>query len=362
MGVGMLTAALFVIAPRPLLLAHVMPWFEKDGWHWKMNKPLAEGRVASHYMPMIGAYDSADRKVVELQVQLIKLSGFDGVIADWYGTHPWYDYPGIHKRTQLLFEVAEKAGLKVCVMYEDQTVRNAIKGGLADPKMSLNYAMADGAWLKPWIARPSWLKLKGKSVVFVFGPQFFEKPEWDAFLGAAGSPVLLSEHKQVPSAGGAFDWPIPSLGMKFTWEYPRRATDWGIKVASAFPRFKDFYEQGGGGKSHGELPDDAGKTYSDTLAKGIESGADAVQVVTWNDWGEGTQIEPSQEFGIRDLIATQNARRKIDPQFPFVKADISVPLRLFQKRSSGDTEKLRLAGSRLLDGDVNGATRFLDLP
>ena len=318
----MLVTLSIALSSRPLILAHVMPWFEKDGWHWKMNKPLAEGRVASHFMPLIGAYDAGDRQVVELQVRLMKLSGFDGVIADWYGTHSWYDYPVIHKRTQLLFEVAEKAGLKVCVMFEDQTVKNAINGKLADAGESVRYAAADGAWLKPWVAKDSWLKLKGKPVVFVFGPQHFQKPEWDAFLGAAGSPVLISEHKQVPSAGGAFDWPIPSLGMKFTWEYPIRAATWGLKVACAFPRFKDFYEQGGGGKTHGELPDDDGRTYAETLAKGIESGADAVQVVTWNDWGEGTQIEPSREYGLRDLVATQAARRKIDPSFAFTKSDL----------------------------------------
>ncbi|MDH4389056.1 MAG: hypothetical protein QE269_10065 [Fimbriimonas sp.] len=358
----MFLAALLAIPNRPLLLAHVMPWFEKDGWHWKMNKPLPEGRVASHFQPIIGAYDSADRKVVELQVQLMKLSGFDGIIADWYGTHNWYDYPIIHKRTQLLFEVAEQAGLKVCVMYEDQTVRNAIKGNLAETTRSVEYATADGAWLKPWVSKPSWLTLKGKPVAFVFGPQFFEKPEWDAFLTAAGSPVLLSEHKQVPSAGGAFDWPIPSLGMKFTWEYPSRAASWGIKVASAFPRFKDFYDQGGGGKSHGELPDEGGKTYTETLSKAIDSGADAIQVVTWNDWGEGTQIEPSKEFGLRDLIATQVARRRIDPSFAFTKADLSAPLKLFEKRRAGDTERTRLASTRLLSGDVEGATKLLDRP
>ena len=339
-----------------------MPWFEKDGWHWKMNKPLPSGRVASHYLPLVGVYDSADRKVVELQVQLMKLAGFDGVIADWYGTHPWYDYPGIHKRTQLLFEVAEQAGLKVCVMYEDQTVRNAIKGNLADPKRATEYATADGAWLKPWVAKPSWLQLKGKPVAFVFGPQYFEKPEWDAFLNAAGSPVLISEHKQVPSCSGAFDWPIPSQGMKFIWDYPSRSSIWGIKVACAFPRFKDYYKQGGSGDGYGELPDDNGQTYVDTLTKAIDSGADAVQVVTWNDWGEGTQIEPSREFGVRDLIATQVARRRIEPSFGFTKSDLSVPLNLYDRRQAGDNEDLRSASARLLKGDVKGAQRLMALP
>lgn len=339
-----------------------MPWFEKDGWHWKMNKPLPQGRVASHFSPLIGAYDSMDSKVVELQVQWIKLAGFDGIIADWYGTHSWYDYPVIHKRTELLFQVAEKAGLSVTVMYEDQTVKNAIKGSLADANRTLEYASDDGRWLAPWVKRPSWLKLKGKPAVFVFGPQFFEKPEWDRFLVEAGSPVLLSEHQQVPSAAGAFDWPVPSQGMKFTWDYPMRSKDWGIKVACTFPRFKDFYKQGGAGDGYGDLPDDAGKTYRDTLEKAINSGSDAVQVVTWNDWGEGTQIEPSTEFGTRDIAATQEIRKKFDPTFRFTKADLSLPMRLYNRRKVRDSQALKQVSEKLLAGDVAGAKLLLDRP
>jgi hypothetical protein len=26
-----------------------------------------------------------------------------------------------------------------------------------------------------------------------------------------------------------------------------------------------------------------------------------IQIATWNDWGEGTVVEPSREFGYRDL-------------------------------------------------------------
>ncbi len=339
-----------------------MPWFEPNGWHWKMNKPLPAGRVASHYLPLIGVYDSADRKVLELQIQWMKLAGVDGVIADWYGTHNWYDYPMIHKRTELLFQVAEKAGLKVCVMFEDQTVKNAIKGSLADPNNTVQYAREDGSWLAPWVKRPSWLKLKQKPVIFVFGPQFFEKPERDAFLTAAGSPVLISEHQQVPSAGGAFDWPVPSQGLKFTFDFPARSANWGIRVPCAFPRFKDFYKLGGSGEGYGELPDDDGNTYKETLSRGMRSGADAVQIVTWNDWGEGTQIEPSREFSLRDLVATQEARRNVDASFKYSKADLSLPWKLYEKRQKGDSASLREASRKLMEGNVSAAKGLISAP
>ena len=59
-------------AERKLVLAHYMPWYESKavsgqwGWHWTMNKfqpdKVVQGRreLASHYRPLIGAYDSND--------------------------------------------------------------------------------------------------------------------------------------------------------------------------------------------------------------------------------------------------------------------------------------------------------------
>jgi len=41
-----------------------------------------------------------------------------------------------------------------------------------------------------------------------------------------------------------------------------------------------------------------------------------VQVVTWNDFGEGTVVEPTREHGYRDLGIVQDLRRQyLDPRF-----------------------------------------------
>jgi hypothetical protein len=77
---------------------HYMPWFDtpetigKWGWHWTMNTQdpdvIVDGKrqIASHYYPMIGPYASSDRYVIEYHLLLMKLSGVDGVLIDWYGT------------------------------------------------------------------------------------------------------------------------------------------------------------------------------------------------------------------------------------------------------------------------------------
>src|SRR5688572_29912082 len=84
-------------AERPLLLTHFMPWYQTPdvsgywGWHWRMDhfdpSKTVDGRqqIASQFMPLTGPYDSQDETVLEYQVLLMKLSGIDGVIVDWYG-------------------------------------------------------------------------------------------------------------------------------------------------------------------------------------------------------------------------------------------------------------------------------------
>ena len=102
---------------RPLLFVHYMPWYQSEefsgswGWHWTMNHfdPTVlneNGRptVASHYMPLTGPYDSADPAILEYQVLLMKMSGMDGVIVDWYGTSDFRDYAAINQATEELFD------------------------------------------------------------------------------------------------------------------------------------------------------------------------------------------------------------------------------------------------------------------
>src|SRR5690349_17853347 len=79
---------------------HYMPWFDTPatlggsnwGYHWKFNNQNpnivdASGKrqIASHYYPKIGPYASSDPNVVEYHMLLMKLSGVDGLMIDWYG-------------------------------------------------------------------------------------------------------------------------------------------------------------------------------------------------------------------------------------------------------------------------------------
>lgn len=113
-------------APRPMVLVHVMPWFESKsvsgrwGWHWTMGQTDPDkGVLASHDRPAFGPYDSGDPAVIATQVALMKAVGIDGAIIDWNGPDGFDDYAMIHRNTTLLIAELKKAGMKFALCIED---------------------------------------------------------------------------------------------------------------------------------------------------------------------------------------------------------------------------------------------------
>jgi hypothetical protein len=77
-------------------------------------------------------------------------------------------------------------------------------------------------------------------------------------------------------------------------------------MGSAYPGFKDYYTEGGWSTSiDWEIDHANGETYRQTLQKAKNKGVGYLQLVTWNDFGEGTMIEPTDEFGYLFLVETQ---------------------------------------------------------
>ena len=334
------------------LMAHYMPWYEADpaakrwGWHWTMNHFRPERvtnrrpEAASHYRPLLGLYDSNDGDALECHVLLMKLAGVDGVIVDWYGTEDYLDYGLIHRNTRHLVRVLEKAGLKFAVCYEDQTVPKLI----AAKRFGEAEAVAHGQRLlrglsEEWFASPAYLRLEGRPVFLVFGPQYYKNEQWETlFAGLSRRPLFFTQlDRRVPAAVGGFGWPTPNGGTENSFReldaYYARAKAWPKSIPPAYPRFHDIYKEAGVHDSYGSIDDRGGKTYEETLERALRSDAAVVQLVTWNDWGEGTMIEPSVEFGYRDLETTQRLRGKyVEPRFRYKANDLRLPVRWFRLR------------------------------
>ncbi len=155
-----------------------------------------------------------------------------------------------------------------------------------------------------------------------------------------------------------------SLDSYLTDSYARAAA-YSYRVAGAFPGFHDIYQEAGVSASYGRLDAADGDTLRHTLDLALASDPDVVQLITWNDYGEGTTLEPTRETGYAYLEIVQAARRaSIEPGFAFTANDIRLPERLLALRR----DRAALPYARDLDatfaaiaaGDADLARSILD--
>ncbi|MBS1702571.1 MAG: glycoside hydrolase family 99-like domain-containing protein [Armatimonadetes bacterium] len=370
----MISLCLALALPK-VIVAHYMPWYQAKpfhsdwGWHWTMNhfNPDA-GKIASQFHPVIGPYDSQDPDVIEYQLLTMKLAGIDGVFIDWYGIDDLWDYPFIHKASQMVFEETKKLGMKFGVVYEDQTLKYLIENKV----VKTEDAVADGRramrWLETnWFSGKNYLRIEGKPALLVFGPQYYQDGDWSKMLSGIDVSFFTLHHRRANAIGG-YDWPLPQGGNegceKERLAFLDRTKSWPVHIAGAYPRFVDIYKEAGVHGSWGTVTDDDGKTYRHTLSEALQGSAPVVQIATWNDWGEGTVIEPSKEFGYRDLEATQSLRKQyVEPAFHFTADDLRLPEKLFRRRkeAKADRETLDRVAALLAQGQCERARKLLNI-
>jgi hypothetical protein len=380
------------------IMAHYMPWYQSQpfrgswGWHWHMNHFSPPTTFASHYQSLFGLYDSSDPHVLASQALLMKFAGIDGMIADWYGIECFYDYCLIKDSTNLFIPYIKEAGLEFSICYEDATVKIMTENPVGNPHFpNRAAAVAHGEEVMMWLQTnyftdPSYLKIDDRPVLLCFGPQFFTSSEWVTLFGdLSPKPHFFPLHDHyVSSETGEFDWPRPQkyttpasptsstsiingLNTFYNWA---AVSGWEHFIAGAFPRFHDIYAEAGLPQgSYGYIDDQYsafGITYSYTLERALQSDADIVQLVTWNDYGEGTIIEPTVEDGYLYLEITQQLRKEyIDANFPYVAADLRLPVRLYTLRKenlSNPTVMAQLATVEdyLFANNLRGAEKLLD--
>ncbi|HPB04639.1 MAG TPA: glycoside hydrolase family 71/99-like protein [Prolixibacteraceae bacterium] len=302
--------------------AHVMPWFETKetsdngqwGQHWTMgtrnpDKTTSDGirEIASHYYPLTGPYASGDQDIIEYQLLLMKYSGIDGVLIDWYGASDWNDYASNRRNTEAIIEALKKVGLSFAIVYEDRTIPEVIKYDNSTDRIIA--AQTDMEYIEEnYFSNPQYINIEGKPLLLVFGPEEFHSPdEWDEILAAfKNKPCFITLNgtswQTVPHSSGEYIWvDNSSIDNKYG-----SINKFDVFIGGAYPGFNDFYNEGGWGTGfQWSIDFNQGQTLKQNLQKAENSGASYVQLITWNDYGEGTMIEPTKEFGFSLLEIVQ---------------------------------------------------------
>ena len=345
---------------KKVLLMHYLPWYVTPavrgtwGSHWtgpdSQHNPAQISTnglpdIWSHYHPLIGVYDSSDPDVLECHLLQMKLAGIDGVIADWYGISNSADYPQIHKATCALFDGTGRYGMKFAACFEDRSIELTVNRGKLQPEQVTDFLSQTLRWLQAeWFTKPQYFRLHGRPLFLNWGPTYIRDAAiWSAaFQGLPTRPAFYGLHHLWKNAGadGGFTWihhdPWDGIPTKETIQKRIReaftyfSTNTAKVIVSAYPGFNDVYA-----KHLRPLDYRGSDTLRETLEVGMAGPWPLIQFATWNDYGEGTMIEPTHEFGYTFLEIIQQARQKeLGRSFAFTAADLRLPARLYALRKN----------------------------
>lgn len=106
-------------APNPRVAAFYYPWYGNptvDGrWvHWDQPESEPPEIVASDYYPVLGAYSSNDPVVVAQHFAWLRQAGVGVIVSSWWGEGDFSD-----EAVPLLLEMAERYGLKIAFHIEN---------------------------------------------------------------------------------------------------------------------------------------------------------------------------------------------------------------------------------------------------
>jgi hypothetical protein len=263
-------------APRVSVFFY--PWYGNpalDGayQHWHQGGEDVSGPIASSFYPSRGLYSSGDPSVLRAQMQEIRASGVDQVVTSWWG---WGSIEDL--RLPAVLRAARAQKLDVAVHLEPYGGR------------TVGSTAAD-------IER---LRKLGITDFYVFDAHEFSAPEWRRVLAPLDGVRVFAQTGLVGFAAvGGFDglytYDILTYGGQRFDRLCDQAHDLGLLCAPSV---------GPGYDARRSLAADArikprrnGATYDSMWNAALRSKADLVTITSYNEWHEGSQIEPARRVG-----------------------------------------------------------------
>ncbi|HLJ56356.1 MAG TPA: hypothetical protein VKT77_15060 [Chthonomonadaceae bacterium] len=304
------------IARRVLALYY--PWYATPAvsrrWaHYDGVEP-ANKRIVSHaHYPAGGPYDSTDPAVIERHLRQAKEAGIDTLVCSWWGRQDTTD-----RAIRLLIDRAPAHGLTVCIYWER-----------LQPQPDRLAATADLAYLlRTFGSKPGCLRLSGKPVLFLYAGLCRSLPasEWEQALGAAQSrylagfiaigsgdrlaDALLWDGLHALDIDGPMQQKDPAAAAALLHERflpaNRLARRLGhIAIETVIAGYDDRKSNATSGIPRRSFVDRAdGALYRALWSQAIADQPDWILLDSFNQWHNGTEIEPSAELGDRYLRQT----------------------------------------------------------
>jgi glycoprotein endo-alpha-1,2-mannosidase len=250
------------------------PWYgtpNADGSyrHWQQNGRTPPARIAASYYPARGIYSSSDRLVLAAQMAEIAAAGVDEVVTSWWGRGSAED-----DRLRAVIAAARAEGLRPAAHIEPYGDRTVASVG------------TDIAYLRAL----------GTTAFYVYASTALPDEEWAVLNKALTRVRVFAQTGSArKAAAGRFDglYTYDVLGYRPAsfWLACEGARRLGLLCApSVGPGFDAR-------RATGEprvKPRRHGRTYDAMWRGAIRARADIVTITSYNEWHEGTQIEPAR--------------------------------------------------------------------
>ena len=275
--------------------------------------PGATTKLYAHFMPWFGqsshrsvGYASNDATQVKKQVDDMMSRGLDGAIIDWYGpSHTVED-----QTTQLMKTEAEsRNGFAFAVMEDAGALTKCSNTAGCDLTQQLisdlTYAYNN------YEQSPAYLNLSGRPAVFFFGMDAYPTIDWSAVKSALpGNPAFIFRNNSGfthSATDGSFSWlnvnssNADDEGLSYLDSFYSTAVNYPAESAfgSGYIGFDNSLASWAGSTPK-RMNQHCGQTWLDSLARAGQKYSSSnqlgsLQLVTWNDYEEGTEIESGIE-------------------------------------------------------------------
>ena len=262
------------LAPSARVGIFYYPWFgtpQRDGYyaHWQQGGTRPPAQVASSYFPARGVYSSSDALVLDAQMREIAGAGVGTVITSWWGRNSAED-----RRLPQVIGAARRHGLTVAAHLEPYRGRT-----VASTEDDIAYLRELGisdmyVWASPQLPDADWAEMNGR----LEGVRVFANTNL-AGRAAAGGFDGLYTYDVLLFDGGLF---------------PRLCTQARRLQLVCAPSVGPGYDARNATGDTRVKPRRDGARYDAMWRGALRSQPDLVTITSYNEWHEGTQIEPAR--------------------------------------------------------------------
>lgn len=272
-----------------LLWAFYYPWYHLESW----SRPELRDHPEK-------PYESGDPNIMVEHIEAARHAGIDGFISSWWG-------PGSNsdRNLSLLLDLAKERSFLVSLYFET----------LADSNGNALSSEAIFSWLTYAIStyrdHPAMMKISGKPLIVIWASDTVPLETWrriftklrtqglDAVYMAMGFGGQSLEVFDGVHSYSIHEFTIPDLTTSYKlnsrvtrfYHLLADASTPKISVATVQPGYDERSIPGRKGAFRDR---EGGAFYRSTFEAAISSDPDWIFITTWNEWYEGTQIEPSQ--------------------------------------------------------------------